>query len=103
MEMEKNIELQEIKSKHLIYYQKYMLFIGIFGQLMFFLQGVKIFQNQSAADVSIGGFSLGFITVFSWLIYGILVRDKVLIISNLFAVIGAGFVILGILIHGKIF
>lgn len=88
------------KSRLLNYYEKYMLVVGTLGQLLFYMQGIKIFLTQSAHDVSMVGFLLGLISVSSWLIYGILLKNKVLIISNAFAVVGALLVIAGILIHG---
>ncbi len=88
------------KSRLLNYYEKYMLVVGTLGQLLFYMQGIKIFLTQSANDVSMFGFLLGLISVSSWLFYGILLKNKVLIISNAFAVVGALFVIAGILIHG---
>lgn len=77
-----------------------MLVMAVLGQLLFYIQGVKIFVTESANGVSMIGFCLGFVSVSSWLIYGILIKNRVLVLSNAFAVIGALFVILGILIHG---
>ena len=90
----------ESKTRLLQYYEKYMFVVGTLGQLLFYTQGLKIFMNKSASDVSLLGFSLGLISVASWLVYGVLIKNKVLIISNTFAVIGALFVVTGILIHG---
>ena len=81
-------------------YEKYMLVIGILGQSVFYVQAAAIFINCSAKDVSLLGFSLGLISVASWLIYGILIKNKVLIISNSVAVLGAILVIAGVLIYG---
>jgi MtN3 and saliva related transmembrane protein len=89
------------KHKFLSYYEKYMMCMGVLGQLLFYVQGVKIFVSKSANDVSIVGFALGLISVSSWLLYGILIKNRVLIIANAFAVVGALFVIVGILIHGR--
>jgi MtN3 and saliva related transmembrane protein len=93
----------EISSKTslLTYYERYMLAVGIFGQFLFYAQGIKIFLTRSASDVSIFGFLLGFISVSSWLVYGILIKNRVLVLSNIFAVVGALFVIIGILIYGN--
>jgi len=77
-----------------------MMAMGVIGQLLFYVQGVKIFVTRSANDVSMLGFLLGLISVSSWLIYGLLIKNKVLVIANIFAVIGALLVIVGILIHG---
>ncbi len=77
-----------------------MFAVGIFGQAVFYLQGIEIFRNQSAKDVSLFGFSFGLISVTSWLIYGVVIKNHVLIAANAIAVIGAIFVVIGILIYG---
>lgn len=98
---ENEIKISEIrdKSKFLGYYKKYMLIVGILGQLLFYSQGFKIFVTKSANDVSLAGFLFGFVSVSSWMTYGFLIKDRPLIVANVFAVIGALFVIAGILIH----
>lgn len=81
-------------------YEKYMFAIGIMGQAVFYIQAFKIFQNRSAQDVSLLGFSFGLLSVSSWMIYGMVIRNRVLLISNVVAVVGALLVVLGILIYG---
>lgn len=98
--MEDNATQTAFKAKLFAYYEKYMLAVGILGQLLFFMQGFKIFLNQSAKDVSIVGFTIGLIAVTSWTIYGWLIKNKVVFIGNLVAVIGALFVLAGIMIYG---
>ena len=98
--MEENSIKNSSKIKMLAYYEKYMLIVGVLGQLLFYTQGIKIFLTQSANDVSLLGFLFGLISVSSWLIYGILIKNRVLIVANIFAVVGAVFVIVGVLIHG---
>ncbi len=95
-----NTDQVQTKGGFFKYYEKYMMAMGVLGQLLYYVQGVKIFMNRSATDVSLVGFSLGLISVSSWLLYGVLIKNKVLVIANLFAVAGALLVILGILIHG---
>jgi MtN3 and saliva related transmembrane protein len=80
-------------------YEKYMFLIGGSGSLIFYLQAIKIFREQSAAAVSLLAFIVGFISVVSWMIYGILIKNRVLFISNILATIGAFLVIVGILIY----
>lgn len=81
-------------------YGYYMIFIGIFGQLVFFAQAHKIFITKSASDVSILGFTAGLISVTSWLIYGVILKDRPLIIANAVACSGAIAVLIGIVIYG---
>ncbi len=88
-----------LRSRFLTYYERYMLVVGILGQLLFFTQAMKIFLTESANDVSLAGFLFGLVSVSSWLIYGILIKNRALIFSNIVAVIGAFLVIIGILLY----
>lgn len=97
--MEENSALNVSKPKFLAYYEKYMLAVGVLGQLMFFIQGIKIFTSQSAKDVSIVGFTIGLVSVASWMVYGLLIKNRVVLFANVIAVIGALFVVTGILIY----
>ncbi len=82
-------------------YEKYMFFIGIAGQMVFYLQAAKIFSDKSAIDVSLPAFLFGLVSVTSWLIYGILLKNQVLIFSNIVAIIGALAVVTAILIYSN--
>lgn len=77
------------KSKFLKYYEKYMLLMGVGGQSLFYLQAFKIFFTRNAQGVSLSGFTIALISLVSWLIYGILVKDKILVRVNIVAVVGA--------------
>lgn len=81
-------------------YARYMSFIGVIGQMVFYSQAYKIYTTQSASDVSLLGFVIGFIAVTSWLIYGVILNNFPLIISNAVACIGAVAVVVGIIIYG---
>ncbi len=78
-------------------YEGYMYVIGILGQLVFYLQAFKIFMDQSAKDVSLAAFLFGLLSVTSWLIYGLIIKNKVLVLANVIASIGALAVVIGIL------
>ena len=88
--------------KFLKLYEKYMSIIGPAGGIMFYLQAYKIFKSKSAQDISGLGFLISFIGLTSWLIYGLFIKDKPLIIANVVSVIGASFTLVGILIYGNI-
>ena len=81
-------------------YTTYMSIIGVMGQMLFFSQAYKIFTTQHAGDVSLPGFTIGFISVTSWLIYGIILKNFPLILANAVACVGAAMVIIGALIYG---
>ncbi len=48
------------------WYARYMIFIGTFGQFVFYSQFYTIIQNKSAQDVSLFGFTCGFVSVCKW-------------------------------------
>jgi MtN3 and saliva related transmembrane protein len=81
------------------YYEHYMNVIGPIGNLMFYFQFYKIFDEKSSASVSLTGFSISVIAMTSWLLYGILLKNKPLIIANLVGAIGAILVTVAILIY----
>lgn len=89
----------EKKIKIISLYEKYMFVMGIVGQLMFYFQAAEIFVRKSAQGVSFFGFLIGLLCVSSWLIYGILIKNKVLICSNAVAALGASLVVIGTLIY----
>jgi len=78
--------------------EKYMFVVGIAGQLLYFIQAIKIFAAKDAGEVSLPAYTLGFIAVTSWMLYGMMLKNKVLIVSNIIAMIGALLVITGILL-----
>lgn len=94
------MEQLSTRAKILNYYERYMLVMGVLGQLLFYTQAAKIFITRSASDISILGFMFGLLSVSSWLIYGILIKNRILFWANAVAVVGALLVIIGALIYG---
>lgn len=80
-------------------YEKYMFFMGFVGQMVFYLQAYEIFSGKQAKDVSLSAFLFGLLSVSSWLVYGILIKNRVLVSANIFGVIGALAVVIGILTY----
>mgnify|MGYP001086978484 CR=1 FL=1 len=97
---EENLEPRDLKGsnqdKLLKYYEKYMILIGIGGQSLFYLQAFKIFMTGSARDVSLSGFIIASISLVSWLIYGIIIKNTVLVTVNAIAVVGAALTLFAI-------
>jgi uncharacterized protein with PQ loop repeat len=77
-----------------------MYLVGIGGNLFFYIQAWEIFARKSAGDVSLPAFSVALWAVSSWLAYGLVLRNPVLIAANIVAIIGAGSVIAGRLMYG---
>ncbi len=94
--------LEKVMKNHLFqhYYGRYMMLIGVLGQFLFYFQAWKIFTHKSAQSLSFPGFMISFISVTSWMIYGILLNNKVIFYSNLVAVVGAALVLIGIKAYG---
>ena len=64
-------------------------------------QVIKIFRRNSAKDISIISYSLAFLGVFIWLLYGIQLANFPIIISNSVATVSVFFVILGWVLYGR--
>ena len=79
------------------YYEKYMMLMGIMSQAAIYIQAYIIYKNRSATDVSFLSFSIICISLCSWLIYGLLIKNRILIVSNVIAVIGSILVLLAIM------
>lgn len=82
------------------YYKKYMIVVGVLGQFVFYGQFYHIMVNKSAQDVSLLGFISGLVSVSSWLAYGIMLKDKPLIVANTVATIGALLTVGAIVYYG---
>jgi len=76
--------------------EKLMTLVGLSGQTLFYFQAYKIYSAGSANDVSVPGFSFALLSLFCWLLYGVLIQNKVLVIVNAFAVIGASLTLIAI-------
>ncbi|MGI4851023.1 MAG: SemiSWEET family sugar transporter [Janthinobacterium lividum] len=79
------------------YYAKFMMIIGTLGQAFFYMQAYKIFTTKSADNLSLEGFLIPCFSLSAWLVYGLLIRDKVVILANVVGVIGAVLVVAAIL------
>lgn len=93
------MDTEAMENRFKYYYEKYMYIVGILGQMVFYAQAYTIFYNKSAVDVSLLGFFTGFVSVASWLIYGIVIHNSVLIAANIIATIGALLVLIGIFVY----
>lgn len=82
------------------WFQRYMYVVGIGGNLLFYWQAYEINSTQQARDVSLPAFAIGLWAVSSWFVYGMVIKDKVIISANIVAVIGAGSVVVGKLMFG---
>ena len=85
-------------SKNIAIIEKLMMIVGIVGQTLFYFQAYKIYTTASAKDVSVIGFSFALFSLACWLLYGLVIKNKVLIIVNTFAVIGAALTLIAIFI-----
>lgn len=78
------------------YYTKAVCLIALFGNTIYFFQAYKIWQTQSSHDVTVIGFIVSSLSTTNWLIYGYLIKDRALFISNLFGFVGAMFCLFSI-------
>jgi len=80
-------------------YENYMKIMGPLGNLMFYMQAYKIFTTKNAVSISLLGFTFSFVALSSWLIYGIFLKNKPLIVSNLVGVVGTILVLIFTIIY----
>ena len=79
----------DYKYKFKKLYEKYMYVVGFCGHGLFILQAIKMFSTRSALGVSLPGFIIACISLASWLFYGILKQDKVLVYVNVVGLLSA--------------
>ena len=66
------------------------LFAGILTTVAFVPQVVKTWRTQSTADISLGMFAILVTGVAVWLLYGLLIGDLPLVLSNTVTLLLAG-------------
>lgn len=66
-----------------------MLLVAVLGNAIFYIQAAEIVMKQSAEAVSYAAFSASVWALSSWLVYGLLLRNRVLITANIIGVLGA--------------
>ena len=91
---------KETQTKFERAYRRYMYLVGIGGNLFFYIQAYQIFTQRDAGNVSVVAFAVAFWAVTSWFGYGLLLRNPVLIVANIVAMLGAASVVAGVLLYG---
>ncbi len=77
----------------------YLLWVAVLGQSMHFVQAWKIYTTKSATDVSLTAYIICILLLLHWLAYGLLIKNKVLIVAEGMGILGTILVIIGILIY----
>ena len=80
-------------------FERYMLLVAVGGNGVFYAQAYEIYSKQEAANVSLFAFSISVWALTSWLIYGFILRNRILIVANIVGVLGAVLVVAGILLY----
>ena len=65
------------------------LLAGTLTTISFLPQAVKTWKTKSAHDVSLGMFVIFCTGVFLWIVYGILIRDLPVVVTNSFTLLFA--------------
>ena len=74
--------------------------VGIFGPLMTIPQLMKIWVDKNASGVSVVSWSAYLFTAVFWLIYGIMHKEKPIIVTYSLWIILEIFIVVGILMYG---
>lgn len=75
--------------------------MGLMGHVATYIQAGKIFYLQSSYAVSFVATVISFSSMIFWLIYGLEIKSKPLIICNIFGLMAALMVMFGIYIYGR--
>lgn len=79
--------MESIMKTFCYYYEKYMFFIGAFGHTAALFQAYTIITKQTTAGVSVIGNLITFVSIASWLFYGTLTKNTLLITINIFGLV----------------
>jgi len=79
---------------------KAIYFVAIFGPIMTLPQVAKIWIDKNASGVSILSWGSYLIVGIFWLIYGIMHKEKPIIIANILWIVLEIFIVIGTLIYG---
>ncbi len=79
---------------------KSIYIVALFGPLMTIPQLLKIWVDQNATGVSALSWSGYLIAALFWLFYGILHKEKPIILTNILWVVLEVFIVIGTLIYG---
>ncbi len=74
--------------------------MGVLGPAMTSIQAYKIWSTQSAESLSLITWSFYLLMAISWLTYGIVHKEKLIIFGNIIWLIVHTVVLVGILIYG---
>lgn len=70
-------------------YDKYMICIAIVSKVFLVLQIAKIIADESSQNVSFSAYLVYFISSVSWLVFGIMYKESIVVISAYIGVLGS--------------
>ena len=76
-----------------------MSWVASIGQIMHYIQAWKIFTTHSAEDISLVAYFIWLFLLLNWLLYGLIIQNKVIVISEILGTIGASLVIIGTILY----
>jgi len=76
-----------------------MSWIVNLGQSMHYIQAWKIYTTKSSEDISLVAYIICLILLIHWLVYGIVIKDRVIIMAETLGIIGSMLVIIGTIIY----
>jgi uncharacterized protein with PQ loop repeat len=88
------------KNKYIKFLDKIILAIAVIGPALTIPQIFRIFYYQNATGVSIITWSLYVLFDIPWIVYGVIHKEKPIIIAYAFWVLTGLIVVLGILMYG---
>ena len=95
-----NLELYPHPNKWKNFMDRLIFFVGAVGPLMTIPQVMKIWVDKNAAGVSLISWTTYLVTEIIWIIYGIMHKEKPIIITYTMWVLLDIMIVVGIILYG---
>ncbi len=87
------------QSEFARWFKRFMFVPGVGGNFVPLIQAMRVFAEHDSKAQSLEGWLVALFCLCCWLMYGVVLKDKVLIIANIVGVINVIILIIGIMMY----
>ncbi|MCC6572480.1 MAG: hypothetical protein IT462_01700 [Planctomycetes bacterium] len=87
------------QSEFARWFKRFMFVPGVGGNFVPLIQAARVFAEHDSKAQSLEGWLVALFCLSCWLMYGVVLKDKVLIIANIVGVINVIVLCIGILMY----
>lgn len=87
--------LLELRNNNIFlnYLEKYMILIVILNSIYFYFQAYKMYQDKNSENIPIFGVLIEVFVSINLILYGLIIKNKVIITAGIVNLIGSGSVL----------